>query len=77
LKAAEQANLTSMAPVPQFTARLTERGAFADIKATGLLHAYYEMLRAEPARRLLARHFETALAEVKAVTDELLDMVQA
>jgi cellulose biosynthesis protein BcsQ len=35
LKSAERSNLDAIAQIPQFAARMNERGAFADLKATG------------------------------------------
>jgi len=77
LKAAEGANIAAVESLPVFKSRLTERAAFADLKATGLLHAYRDLLADMPSRRLLARHLAGAIAEAEAVTDELLSTLPA
>lgn len=77
LKAAEEANISTIDGLPVFDAKLTERAAFADLKATGLLHAYRGHLAATPSRRLLARHIELAIAEAEALTDEILTTLPA
>lgn len=77
LKSAEQANLDGIAAVPQFAAHLNERGAFADLKATGLLHRYHARLMAIPARRISAGHIKAAIGEAHGVAAEMLALMDA
>lgn len=75
LKSTEQANLEAVHPLPRFESRLTERAAFADLKITGPLVSYHQILAASPAKRLLANHMMAAIGEAREVTEELLDLV--
>ena len=75
LKSAEQANYAAIDAVPRFAARLNERGAFADLKATGLLHLYRDRLAAIPARRIASGHIKAALGEAHAVAGEILELI--
>lgn len=77
LKSAEQANYAAIGAVPRFDARLSERGAFADLKATGLLHLYRDRLLAIPARRISAGHIKAALGEAHLLATEMLGLVDA
>jgi cellulose biosynthesis protein BcsQ len=75
LKSTEQANYDAMNPLPRFEHHLTERAAFADLKLTGPLLGYHEILAASPAKRLLANHMMAAVGEARDVTNELLELV--
>jgi cellulose biosynthesis protein BcsQ len=77
LKSAEQANLDAIGQMPQFAAHLNERGAFADLKATGLLHLYHRRLVSIPARRISAGHIKAAIGETHAVADEMIARMDA
>jgi cellulose biosynthesis protein BcsQ len=77
LKSAEQSNLDAIAEVPRLARHLNERGAFADLKATGLLHRYHDRLVGIPARRISAGHIKAAIGEAHAVADELLALIAA
>lgn len=72
LKTAEQTNLLAVGPMPQFDNRLTERGAYADLVATGLMGRYHDRLSQAPAHRLLAGHVAVAMSEARDLTSEIV-----
>lgn len=76
LKAGEQESLAMISQVPQFKSRLSERGAYADLRRVGLLGEYHKMLLANPAKKLPAGHLMVAVGEARDVTTEMLDMLK-
>ena len=64
-----------LSPLPQMTARLPMRAAYADISISGMLHLYYEGLRKDPARRVTSFSIGTALKEADAVATDILEAI--
>jgi cellulose biosynthesis protein BcsQ len=54
--------------LPQFGTPMYERDAFASMKKRGMLHLTLAAMTASPATRLMARNYETALEEVRALS---------
>ncbi|BCH62602.1 conjugal transfer ATPase VirC1 [Agrobacterium vitis] len=53
--------------LPQFGAPMYERDAFASMKKRGMLHLTLAAMSANPSMRLMARNYETAMDEVRAL----------
>lgn len=62
--------------LPIFTSVLHNRNAFEDMKFRGLLHQTAEQLEQNPADKLLAGNFHTAIKEADTLAGDLLDALQ-
>lgn len=74
--ASEKESVEILKKVPQMTAQLPQRSAFAEIQALGMLHLYGERLRAD-GKKILARHVDVALREAAVVSQDVLDTLEA
>ncbi len=75
LSSMEIESLELLDPLPQVTARLPSRAAFAGMPVTGMLHLYHEGLLKVPGKRYLATHTGVALREAEALSQDILDVV--
>lgn len=73
LTAGQKEDLELLETLPQLENRLHARDAFAYMKSKGLLHAYRDTLAADPGRRLMVRHLDTAIAEADLVAQDMID----
>ena len=71
LNASERESVEILSRVPQMTAQLPLRHAFAEIQALGMLHLHAARLR--EAGSIAARHIEIALREAEVVSQDILD----
>jgi len=62
--ASQRAAAEVLSALPQFDAPMFERDAFAAMKTRGMLHLTLATMSSNPALRLMARNYETALAEI-------------
>lgn len=67
MTASNRAASDLLSVLPQFSAPMFERDAFAAMKKRGMLHLTLSGMAANPASRLMARNYETALAEAMAL----------
>jgi cellulose biosynthesis protein BcsQ len=71
LNASERESVEILKRVPQLTAQLPLRNAFAEIQALGMLHLHAARLR--EAGSIAARHIEIALREANVVSQDILE----
>lgn len=65
LTTVQRRGLASLTRIPVFDSRLSDRKAFEDLKACGLMYPFIRTLQASPARRVMANHVKVAVAEVR------------
>ena len=73
--AAEKESLEMLKEMPQLSARLPQRNAFADIMSLGMLHLYHRELAADPNKRILAGHIEVAVREASRISSDIPDVI--
>lgn len=73
--ASEKESVEILKKVPQMTAQLPQRNAFAEVQALGMLHLYADRLKAA-GKTIIARHIEVALREAAIVSQDILDTLE-
>lgn len=75
-KASERKSYEILQRLPQMDAQISDRAAFADIFANGLLHKHHEIIAKVPSKKILAQHVSVAMKEAQALADELIDAME-
>lgn len=75
--AAEREGMVLMKQFPMFDARLPTHRAIKDIKGSGPLNRYYDVLKSSPGKRFRAPQVQVALSHGEALTDEILENLKA
>lgn len=75
--ASQRAASELLSVLPQFTAPMYERDSFAAMKKRGMLHLTLANMASNSTMRLMARNYETALAEAEILRSFVIEALEA
>ncbi len=73
LTKADKESLEILSKLPQVSARIPTRAAYADLAVSGMLHLYYEGLAEDPALRVMRFSVRPAMKEAEELAKDILD----